>query len=121
MVTETEIRAKYQLLGPTMKERSRRLWAGSSSTDVHIPSFDDVDDAEVVAADAAEAVAIKAADRRLEAAKHGNTRHDEALDTEPTQVVSSEVLGDTRQGSFALVGRDGVWWPHWSSKPVAGR
>jgi hypothetical protein len=58
---------------------------------------------------------------RLEASRHGNDRQHDALDTEDTQAVSCQPLGDDWQGSALPVGRDGVWWPHWSSKPVAGR
>ena len=36
-------------------------------------------------------------------------------------IVSSRAPGTARRRGASFVGRDGVWWPHWSSKPVAGR
>lgn len=60
-------------------------------------------------------------DERLEASEPVIDHQHDELDTEDTQAVSCQPLGNDLQGSTLPVGRDGVWWPHWSSKPVAGR
>jgi hypothetical protein len=69
----------------------------------------------------AERTAPATADERLEPSRCGNDEQHDELDTEDTEAVSYQALGNDLQGSALPVGRDGVWWPHWSSKPVAGR
>ena len=68
-----------------------------------------------------ERTAPATADERLEPSRCGNDHQCDELDSEDTEAVSYKALGSDLQGSALPVGRDGVWWPHWSSKPVAGR